>query len=140
MEAHVVASPGLAELRAARGELADQVAEGAIVRFACGGRPQGGGDIASNAVPVTVEVVRARVEEDEAREVRAFLPVEQFGEQRAAQRVGRKDVVALVEQQSGGAGDRVEHVLHAGPDALARRPAPRCGGRGLRGAGEVEQV
>ena len=41
---------------------------------------------------------------------------------------------------AGALGHRVEDPLNAGADPLLGRPALAAGGRGLRGAGEVEQV
>ncbi len=56
-----------------------------------------------------------------------------------AERVGGEDVEAVVANERGRAGDRVEDVLHARADLLWRgRRARRDGGLG--GAGEVEQV
>ena len=75
VEADVVAGPELAELVAAGRELADEVGEITVVGVAAGGRAQGGDDVAGDAVPVEVELVGARVEEDEAGGVGAFLAV-----------------------------------------------------------------
>jgi hypothetical protein len=60
VEADVVAGPVLAELVAASGELADEVAEVAVVGVAAGGRAQRGDDVVRDAVPVEVEVAGAR--------------------------------------------------------------------------------
>jgi hypothetical protein len=68
------------------------------------------------------------------------LAVEHLPVQRAAECVGAEDVEAVVADVPGGAGHRVEELLHRGADALLGHPAARRSGQGLRGVGEVEQV
>jgi hypothetical protein len=95
----------------------------------------------TSAVPVGVERLGARFEEDEPRVVRRphGCGVE-LGEQRAPKVVGGEDVEAVIADVGGGAGDRVECPLDLGPDAwLVLAPARACPGR-LGGAGEVEDV
>jgi hypothetical protein len=105
VEAHVVARPVLAELVAAGRQLADEVGEVAVV-----------------------EVAGARVEEDEARGVRALLAVEHLREQGAAERVGAEDVEPVVVDVRGRAGQRVQQLLHGRADAVLDQPAtePSC--------------
>ena len=70
VETHVVRSPVGAERIALRGELADEVGEISVVGIATGGRAQDRGGVACGAVPVDVEGLGSRVEEDEPRVVR----------------------------------------------------------------------
>jgi hypothetical protein len=46
----------MAELLAARGELADEVAEGTVVGLPTGGGAQGADDVARDRVPVGIQV------------------------------------------------------------------------------------
>jgi hypothetical protein len=95
----------------------------------------------TSAVPVGVERLGARFEEDEPRVVRRphGCGVE-LGEQRAPKVVGGEDVEAVIADVGGSAGDRVECPLDLRPDAwLVLAPARACPGR-LGGAGEVEDV
>ena len=100
------------------------------MRVAAGGRAQDRDGLAGDAVPVAVERLGSRVEEDEPGDVdRPRGRVVQLGEQRAAELVGGQDVEALVLDERGGAGDRVEGPLDLGPDALLGRR--RRGGAGV---------
>jgi hypothetical protein len=141
VEAHVVCGPVGAKRLALRRELADEVWEVAVVRVAARGRAQDRGGLAGGAVPVGVERLGARIEEDEPCVVgRSRGPGVQLGEERASERVAGQDVEALIADIRGGRGDRVEGPLDLRPYALlGLAPARPCCG-GLGGAGEVEKV
>ena len=111
------------------------------MRVATGSPAQDRDALAGHALPVGVERLRSRVEEDEAGVVhRPRGRGVQLGEQRAPELVGGEDVEALVADEGGRVGDRVECPLDLRPDALLRPTATRPRQRGLRSAGEVEEM
>jgi hypothetical protein len=65
----IVGAPALPEVRAAGGQLADQVMERLVVRIAAGFGPQDGDGDVGGGVPVRVEPVGVVVEEGVAGEV-----------------------------------------------------------------------
>ena len=88
----------------------------------------------------TVEVWRARAEEDEPRVVHRPHRIDvQLREQAPGERVRRQHVQAAVEHGRRRSGDRVEHALHAGPDPFLSRTPARRGCR-LGRAREVEEM
>ena len=95
-------------------------------------------------VPVRVEVARRGVEELEPGEVRRAAAVaDDGGVERAAERVGGQQVLALVAHERDTVGDRGQRPLQARPGR--RRPGraaawPARRGDAVGGAGQVEQV
>ena len=81
--ADVVGRPERPEHLAARRQLADEVGELAVVRVAAGFGAQHGDDVGRDALPVDVEVRRARIEEEEPRGVRRLRAGCRTGPRRA---------------------------------------------------------
>src|SRR5215218_10020483 len=69
VKAHVVGRPEAAELLASGREFADEIGERSVERVAAGLEPKERGDILGRALPVGEELLGARVEEHETREV-----------------------------------------------------------------------
>ena len=92
------------------------------------------------AVPVEEEHTGLRVEEDESgnvdwpRRVAIHLGIE-----REAESVRGQDVSAGVAYVRRSVGDRIQDLLHTGPDARLRGATPGAHG-GVPGTGQVEQV
>ena len=140
MVADVLGGPPLAERLAARGQLADEVADGSVVRVASGFGAQRGDQVLGGFLPVGEELLCRGVQEGEARGVgRLLTAVEQRRVQRAAERVGRQVVVARVVVRRGGA-DRVEDALDHRPDPVRARALASPAGYRSGGEREVEQV
>lgn len=66
VEPDVVGGPANTELLAARGQLADQVGQRAVVGVASGLSAKEGHDVVGDPLPLDVELGRASVQEDEA--------------------------------------------------------------------------
>src|SRR5665811_2058256 len=119
MLADVVRCPEGAERVAAGGELADEVAELAVVRCAAGFAAEERHELLRRVVPVAVEAGGAGIEEEEAPEVRGPSGVHvHLGEQGAAERVGRDDVEAPVLHDRWDVMHGIEELLHAWPHRL----------------------
>ena len=122
-------------------ELADEVGQVAVVGVAAGRGAQDGDGVVGGAFPVAVEVVRARVEEEEAGVVTGRAGSAYSSEYRPrasglAARMSRRPLL----HERGRAGDRVEHALHARAGSVAWSGAGGAGVVGCGRAGEVEEV
>src|SRR3954447_8873866 len=140
--APVVAGPAGPELLTARGQLTDQIGQGAVAPVTAGLRTEAADGVEGDALPVAVERGRALGgQEDEPRQVRGpGRTIEHRRVQGTAERVRGQDVEPAVADERRRAGHRVEDPLHARPDL---RLCPAAGGaraRGVPDAGEVEQV
>ena len=114
--------------------------EAAVVGVAAGFGAQDGDGVVGDGVPVDEELGRPRVEEQEPGHVgRLHRIVEHVGVEGVAEPVGGEDVEPAVAHVGGGAGHRVEDLLHRRPHPFLGRTPPRRPARG-RGADEVEQV
>ena len=137
--ADVVRGPPGAELRAAGGQLPDEVRQAAVIGVAAGLGAQVRDEVARGALPVGVEVVRRRVQEGEAGAVgRLLAALEHRRVERAAERVGR-DVVDPAVAHDRRRGHRVDDALHDRPHPL-RGGAPAPGRHRTGGAGEVVEM
>jgi hypothetical protein len=130
VELDVVGGPADTELLAARGQLADQVGQCAVVGVASGLGAKEGHDVVGDPLPLDVVLGRARVQKDDAAALAADRVAEDLGEERGPELVGMQDVQAPVLHQRRRPGHRVEDPLHARAYALPSRttyPAGRVG-------------
>jgi hypothetical protein len=126
----VVGGPSGPELVAAGRQLPDQVRQLPVVGVAAGLGAQQGDRVVGDHVPVTEELGRLRVQEQEPGVVgRPDRVGVDRREQRQPEVVGGQEVQASIEHESGRADHRVQDALDRGPDALSGRPAARPAGR-----------
>src|SRR3954464_15719136 len=137
-----MAGPSGPELRAARGQLANEGHQIAVVGSSGRLGTEASDGVESDAVPVGVELDRVAVEEHEPGEVDRPGGVEERGcVQRVAELVGGEDVESRVADERGDADHRVKPSLPAGPDVVTTGTAPAAATAGrARRADEVEQV
>lgn len=110
----VVRVPPPGELGAVGDEFVDEVGQVGVGRGTGGIGAQAPGGVVGDARPVAVEVSGARVEEDEAGEVRQLvLGVEGLVLRGAGELVGGEDVEMGAADEGGGAGQGVEDLLDA---------------------------
>src|SRR3954452_8961441 len=140
--ADFVAGPSGPELLAARGQLADEGHQIAVVGSSGRLGTEASDGVESDAVPVGVELDRVAVEEHEPGEVDRPGRVEERGcVQRVAELVGGEDVESCVADERGDADHRVKQSLHAGADLIAaRRTSTAAAAARARSANEVKQV
>jgi len=97
VETHVVCGPPGAEGLAAGGQFADEIGQRLVVRIASGLGSQQRDRVAGQALPIDVELARARVQEHEPGDVRRpGLVGEYRREEGRAEPVGGEDVQSPV--------------------------------------------
>src|ERR687897_2423447 len=140
VKAHVVGRPEAAELLTSGRELADEIGERSVERATAGLEPKERGDILGRALPVGEELLGARVEKHEAREVDGTAgAVEEVCMESTSELIGGEGIEASVLRDRGRAGHRVEQPLHARTDVRLGRAATPPSAR-LARAGEVGEV
>src|SRR4051794_11200042 len=139
VEADIVGCPPVAELVAAHRQLADEFGEVAVVGVAAGLGAKAARGGVGDAVPVPIEDVCTRVEEDEARKVDRALGIGKcVGVQSEPQTISGQDVEARIAYERGTVADGVEDVLH--PWAYLLGGWTTVGGALFGSVHDVEQV
>lgn len=140
VEADVVACPEDPELRAAGGQLPDEVRQRPVIRVPARLTTQRRHDVMGDRVPIDVEAPGPRVEKEEPRRVwrpdgvRELLRVEGLG-----QRVRVQDVEPAIVDEGRERDDRVDDPPDAGADAL-RPGSPARHPLDVRDPDEIEQM